>query len=429
MHIALRAKRAAIALALLLSVVSQPAASTEIDTDAVRFREAFGLAADPVTIALAEAASDTASEFGVVLLDAEMAEMARRDEIGSQLPPLGRSLAQAFPSFAGIFLDQKAGGVVGVAFTEVTDNARQEVLTQLPATADVRFSTVENSLSALQRIQTAIDNSRSALAARGIEVWETSVQVRTNRVEIVASAAPDWLLDEFTDLYGSDTVSVSVAVSPETTGCTNRDNCPGPPLEAGTHLYDAGCSIGFGAIFDSSGTRGFLTAGHCANLVPAGHVYQHPNGTNLGTMLAETYFYDSSADAGFVDVPDAKASNRAYVTAGSYFPIWTQQPKSEEYIGMPVCLSGRQRGEGVDCGELYATGVTIVYGDGTRLLNQRSATYPLSSGDSGGAVLRGNKAIGIQSGVNSAGRGIYSHISYVLSASYGVDATLILTDS
>lgn len=42
--------------------------------------------------------------------------------------------------------------------------------------------------------------------------------------------------------------------------------------------------------------------------------------------------------------------------------------------------------------------------------------YGFSVGDSGGAVFTGNVAVGIQSSMSSTGRGVYSHITYALSA-------------
>ena len=93
-------------------------------------------------------------------------------------------------------------------------------------------------------------------------------------------------------------------------------------------------------------------------------------------------------------------------------PIYSWQNKSEEFEGMAVCQTSRV--SGYTCGTLYAFGFSIVYTDGTRLLDQRSATYNVASGDSGGPVFYGNEARGVQSGVNTAGRAIYSHISNVL---------------
>jgi hypothetical protein len=70
---------------------------------------------------------------------------------------------------------------------------------------------------------------------------------------------------------------------------------------------------------------------------------------------------------------------------------------------------------GYKCGVLWLTGFWIKYKDGTTLYDQRSATYQLAEGDSGGPVFYTTQARGIQSGVNEFGRAIYSHITFVKS--------------
>lgn len=99
--------------------------------------------------------------------------------------------------------------------------------------------------------------------------------------------------------------------------------------------------------------------------------------------------------------------------------LYIQQRGAGEWVGMSVCLSGRQRGEGASCGQLFAIDFSFTACD-TRgvcatLAHQRSGTYAIVSGDSGGAIFSSNMAFGIQSSINAAGRGIYGHITYALS--------------
>ncbi len=405
--------------------------------EVLRFRTEFGLPTDTAT--LNEAANDAAHtmEFGIPLLPAEAADLRWRDEVGSHIPPLGRTLERDFGStFGGIYMDQAARGTVDVAFTDQPEQHRSVVQGAFPEGTVVRLRHVENTLRYLQDVQADLDARSDDFRSRGVVLLNTEVQIRTNRVEVGVSFAPDWLVSEITAKYGSEVVSVYVTSRPETTVCTSRNSCtdniPGSTsaLRAGTQLYDSGCSFAFGAIFDQSGTKGVLTAGHCADLVPAGHIYQHPNNTNMGAMLDETWAQNTSADAGFVDVADSRVTNRVYFTSSFWYSITAQQPRSEEYVGMQVCLSGRMRGEAISCGQLYAIDASPVL-SGVQMYHQRTATYTTVSGDSGGAVMNaGNKAFGIQSGKLSpdyGNRAVYSHISYVLSATYGVDATLILS--
>lgn len=412
-----------------------------MDPEVLRFRAEFGLPTDTVTLGAAEASRNDPElmEYGVPLLPTELEDLHRREEIGSSIPGLAERLERDHPSiFGGAYMDQANRGVVDVAFTVDPDQFIDVVKAVFPPDATIRLREVDNSLMALREVQADLDRRASELAERGVEVWNTGVQIRTNRVELAVSSAPAWLMSDIAKRYGTRTVSVEVPQSPpETTHCVSRDHCTDSitgstlALRAGTHLYDAGCSLGFGAIFDETGTKGILTAGHCADLVPAGHNYQHPNDTAHGPMLRETWKQGTSADAGFVDVPDWRVTNRVYSSYLTWYEMKYQQTKSEEYIGMPVCMSGRMRGETVSCGELYMIDASPVL-SGVQTYNQRTATYTSASGDSGGAVFKSMKAFGIQSGrlgdcCNY--RAVYSHISYVLSKSYGVDATLILVPS
>lgn len=101
--------------------------------------------------------------------------------------------------------------------------------------------------------------------------------------------------------------------------------------------------------------------------------------------------------------------------------LYVQQRGAGEWVGMSICLSGRQRGEDASCGQLYAIDFSFTACTSqspptcATLAHQRSATYTAISGDSGGAVFTSNVAVGIHSSVNTAGRGIYGHITYALS--------------
>ena len=251
----------------------------------------------------------------------------------------------------------------------------------------------------------------------GIQANEVYPDIRANVVKVGIEPYSAEAVANLTDRYG-DAIDVFSALPGERTVCTGRTNCPGPPLRAGLHLYDPGCTSAFLGKYTQSGTVRdvVLSAGHCANLVPTGHIYQHPNGTamgGIGTMLEEVYFYGSNADAMVIRVGSSYASNRVYHTTTSYFGLSSIQSRSEEVGGMVVCQSSRI--SGVACGQLYAWGFSITYSDGTQLVDQRSATYAVSSGDSGGPVFYTTEARGIQSGVNTAGRAIYSHITFVIS--------------
>jgi hypothetical protein len=248
----------------------------------------------------------------------------------------------------------------------------------------------------------------------GTQLNEAYSDVPSNTVKLGIAPYSDDLAAKLRDHYG-DAVSVYYAGPGETTGCSTRDNCPGPPLRAGIRLYDPGCTTAFLGRYNTYDV--ILSAGHCANLVPAGHIYQHPDGVTIGgsgngQMLKEVYYSGSKADAMVIRIGSGYRSNYIYYTAGSSFPVFALQQRSQEVGGMVVCQSSRV--SGYTCGSLYAWDFSITYKDGTTLYNQRSATYVVNDGDSGGPVFYSNTAYGIQSGRNDPGRAIYSHITHVV---------------
>lgn len=92
------------AVSLILATTTGTAARLDPATliDAARFRAEFGFAADPAVIQAAESDQNANWDWGVALLPAEAAEMARRDAIEDRLGPLNRYLA-ARPGFGGAY--------------------------------------------------------------------------------------------------------------------------------------------------------------------------------------------------------------------------------------------------------------------------------------------------------------------------------------
>lgn len=380
----------------------------------LRFRAEFGLSADPAYVAEVRAAGWSDEDYGVPLTPDEVAEIDARVAAEPQIAALQDQLRKTVPAFGGLYIDQAGGGVVDVAFT---DEPAQYAAVMAPYLKglEVRTRRVTYTEAELLRLNNRIAGERDIHRAMGIATNEVYPDIRANAVKVGIDPYGPAEADALMSRYGI-AARIFAAGPGVHTACTNRDNCPGPPLVAGLHLFDSPCTNAFlGRYNDGSGDKQVtLSAGHCADLVAAGHTYQHPNNVNLGKAIKEVYATGSNADAMIVQIPAALRSNRIYYTTGSWFPVFELQSRSEEVDGMVVCQSSRI--SGYTCGELYAWGFSITYADGTTLYNQRSATYAVAGGDSGGPVFRGNEARGIQSGVNTAGRAIYSHISYVVAA-------------
>lgn len=405
-----------LAAALLIAAATFPSAglaSNPADyADDLRFREEFGLTTEITAVSAIVASAEAEAAFGVSLTAEELADVERRTAAEPAIAQLQAQLRRS-PSFAGLYIDQAAGGVVDIAFTD-DPSFHVDMLASPAIGLPTRTRQVAVSEADLLELNKIVAYDRAALADLGIQANEVYPDIRTNVVMIGVEPFTPAVVQTLHERYG-EAIEVYEASPADPTTCTDRNNCPGPPLRGGLQLYDPGCTTAFLGVYN--GYHVILSAGHCANLVPGGHIYQHPNNTaigNIGTMLKETYYNGSTADAMVIRVQSSYASNRVYYTPSSWFGMATTQTTSQEVIGQAVCQSSRV--SNYTCGTLYAKGFSITYTDGTTLYDQRSATYTVNSGDSGGPVFYTTQARGVQSGVNTAGRAIYSHITNVKSA-------------
>jgi hypothetical protein len=382
--------------------------------DAIRFRTEFGLDSDPTHIAAITLDPNSSRVYGVALSPDEATEMERRAEVESQLEPLNTYL-RSLPEFGGAYIDQAAGHVFVLGFTSIAAADEERIAGFLPSGTAIRMLEVANSEADLRDVQAWVTNDSRWLADLGTHALEIPVNPRTNRVEIGLTRLDEAIAASMNERYGKDRVALYETTT-ALTDCVDRNHCHNP-LRAGLQLYDAGCSTGFGVYAGAS--YYLLTAGHC---YIAGHVYQHPNGTDLGIMVDESFEANSSFDGGIVPVPTAQRYSRIWSTNASWFPVISVQTRAQEMVGQSVCLSGRQRADGASCGTVYAIDFPFdachnpQCSSWTHLVHQRSGTYPVAIGDSGGAVWRVNQAMGVQSSINLAGRGIYSHVSYMQAA-------------
>jgi hypothetical protein len=389
----------AMAMAMLVPTLTD-AAPADISA-AQKFRDTFGLRAD-IDFVRGLATQAATEPWPVPLTAAENAEMGRRVAIQNGMAPLHAFGAANPDAFGGVWIDQSAGGVVEVQLIGDLNAHAATVHARAPQAAQVRLVEVDNTFAELTALTDTLDKDRDYLASLGTEAFEIIPDVRTNRVQLGLSVASEQIQAALDQRYGAGLVSTFVADLATLTACNSRNDCIGPPLRGGINT-NWGCTTGFMAREDS--VNRFMTAGHCANI---GSTWTH-NGGDIGTMRDDEYFNGSEADAATVgNISATYMSNYVYYTNTSSTLVLSKEGNNVDTVGQTVCMSGRV--SLFTCGELYAKGFSISYGGGVTIYDQRSATYNVATGDSGAPVLAANKAMGIQSGVNTAGRGIYSHI-------------------
>ena len=185
-------------------VAATPApVSPEELADAVRFRTTFGLRTDQVWISAV--AADPAAEagrqdFGVPLLPFERADLLNRP----QQPEVARQIevyGQAVPDdWAGVFMDQQAGGVLVAAFSDNVARHQQALTLLLPPGAQVEFRSVKWSREDLEAFGREVAADRAWFETIGAEFSSAYVMVTDNLLEVEfygTAGAADGIADHF----------------------------------------------------------------------------------------------------------------------------------------------------------------------------------------------------------------------------------------
>lgn len=414
--------------------------------DELGFRRDFGLNTDPEFVAqLMTNPAAYEGGYGVALTPDELSDLQRRLEIQNQIGPL-KGFAEAQPSFAGLWFNQRRGGVITVAFAGSAPTYREVIEALAPTGSTVEVIDVQYSWAQLEETLELVERDRLSLKKEGLWIRELGIDPRPNRVEVKIEELTDAAVRQLHARFG-DTIVVEQSGHPTYTACVNRYDCIGPPVRAGIATTSNGCSLSFLVKVSGAPGTGWLTASHppCG---PAGQVVYH-NGIAIGTIRKSCWDPCLRADASLGGWLNATyASYRVYFTSTSNTQVRYQQGEYGDTIGMTTCLNARrQPGDwGFRCGVLDEIN-RVDYGD-HYFLDQRYATYHAYNGDSGGAVnsprISGTvwtvDAYGVQSGCENLdgspdgcepgqadGRGIYSHVSwatYELGLQYGATITV-----
>jgi streptogrisin C len=399
-------------------------------THEMKFRQDFGLNADPDTVrALMANQAAYDGNFPVALAPHERAEMERRIAMEAQMAPLER-LAERLPGFAGLWIDQPGGGVIKLALVggNATDRAALQAL--VPRGARFEILAARYPLADLQALQRRIKDDADEIHASGHRIGLLYVHLQSNSVRVGVASDQDDALKAIQARYG-DAISVEIA-DPVPTGCTDRSHCQGPPLRAGIAAptnATVPCSIAF--LIRKFGTVGWLTAGHCAPTV--GAVWFH-DGIGIGTIRATCWPHCQHSDAARAgELNTTFSGNRVYLSGNAAGRLVTSsQALNGDNYGNYTCLNAR-RAEAWRCGYIQSDNAYVCYaydqnGNCTIWFTEmRLASFANAYGDSGGAVHsgftgRGVVAYGVESGCTSmpngdtcAGLGIYSHIANAIS--------------
>ena len=151
---------------------------------AMKRRSSYGLRSDRPYVESIESDPTASRELGIALTADEVETVkASQAPVLLVLEPLTRAL-EADPTFAGLYLDQSAGGVLDIATT--ADVSHFGPILARFASDDVRFRVrhVSYTLAELQTLQVRVTGDFASWQRQGVQIVGVWVDVKNNRLAI-----------------------------------------------------------------------------------------------------------------------------------------------------------------------------------------------------------------------------------------------------
>jgi hypothetical protein len=404
-----------------------PAPQEEILLDAIGLRESLGLRADRgfVQVTL-QAPSLTASTLlvGIPLLAAEEREIDLRLDLQEDLNVVrDYGATQASDAFAGAYIDQRAGGLVYVAFTKDAEEHMRVLRSLFPRAERLRSADADATLAQLGSLREQVERdwTSGALASAGIDATQVGEDERANRVLLGVRSPTETQRATVRSRYG-DLVELVARQPAETTRRI-------PPLFAGvriasTQLCSAGYALKLRKTQDGRRTTSYrlLTAGHCGR---PGQTWRYSTGSGVFRQTGRVGRMSRNArpasppegsrptvDAAMITMAPSARSSLIRRSPTTFLPTRAAQRKDggnsvdEGGQGDIVCQGGAstyaRTGREV-CGVLVSKNVTRGFEEGHVARGLNVADYPACVGDSGGPVFDRR---GVALGVNTGGTGV-----------------------
>jgi hypothetical protein len=322
--------------------------------EAMRFRTEFGLRADPSVIAMVENDPTLWRKYGIALTKAEQADIDRRVAVSQQLGPLNQHLAMD-PDYAGMYIDQAAGGIIDIATAGDPASLAPVVAQFGPSGVRYRTHQVPYSRIYLESILNRVESDLQTPTVDKSQITSVAVDTIGNRVKIGVLSPTQEIRENLLNTYGP-AIEVDAEQVPTPMSCTGQKNCV-PPVKGGLELgfQEAGhgqglCTSSFSAR-TTTGKVVLVTAGHCAGSHNRS-VYngQGPFNSFIGTVANSTFYWDEpnppvevDADAAYISLaPGMTGSNLVYLGQNHFGRIigWDALSDSEVISGKPVCKMG-----------------------------------------------------------------------------------------
>lgn len=205
-------------------------ATTPGVTAAIAFRDQLGLADDAAYVAALEADTSASRQYGIAMTASEVKDIDQRVAVQTDLDDLTK-IVSADPDYAGLWLDQKAGGEIVIE--TVGDEAAliAEIDKSVPAGGHVRVDRVAYSLVELTSLQAEISAALEKWTAAGVNIVAVGADVLRNRVVVNVAGLTAEQSAQMIDQYGP-MVLIEPGEPIVAASCVDRTNC-GSPIKGG----------------------------------------------------------------------------------------------------------------------------------------------------------------------------------------------------
>jgi streptogrisin C len=387
-HLTIRAYGATIAGLFVLSVGMPvwpqdqlaPADSRAVD-------EVEGQPDPSATTALRESAASYADDHGVSVEEATQ-RLRLQSDLEDALAELEKVLRDRFAG-AWIEHEPRFRGVVRLTGQglDVPDAARS-IIEQSTAPIDL----VEGGAATVDQLTERLGSALPGLRSRNEALVGAEVDVRTGEIVLfVDQAVREQAIREDAQKMFQLPVRIERVVAPVGDGHTR----------GGAHI--SGCTSGFVVRHPSTGTRGYITAGHC----PDDQTYYEYGGTSYSTVFIDE-IRDADQDVQWHTTSHSELPEFYADGTAAFRPLQEQRNWSNQSVGGYVCHRGKTTG--YSCGDIASKTFQPTYPNACpgvtcasvwiRVEGSSLKCYP---GDSGGPWFIAYTAYGIYKGQSSSG--------------------------
>lgn len=374
--------------------------NSQLLEQSMSFRKSMGMESRKERVVDIYESSNKQYKYGVILSEEEERDiedrLLRQKKIDSILESL-KTITD--DEVAGVYIDQLSGGIINIGYkSQHTIDKLTNIKSSLPESNYIHFYKAKYSKEEIKKLKSNIRNSKDQLSDQGIEITGLGTSIQKQKVIIYVKNHSAEIVNKLKSMYGSDRIIVEKGAF-DTNDSDERYNYEyrAIPGGAGIRIHNGTeykrCTAGFSATKDSDGTKVLVTAGHCIDdsnrwKVVQGGNYEIVSNKNTGSEFFDSYYDNSTADAGFVENELSKNTTSYILTSyNNPMDLKVGARMLNDYEGLIVTVSTG------NSDAYYSTTVIDTDYDSSRsggidILEQRvlNSTTPIG-GDSGSPVF------------------------------------------